>query len=78
LAGAGTYIYMVLFVHAKEAGIFGLCKLLFNKTTLSSAPWTYIDPMVVALPVSILVIVVVSLLSKTEPFVFNTAKGAFK
>jgi SSS family solute:Na+ symporter len=78
IAGAGTYIYMVLFVHAKEAGIFGLCKLLFDKTTLSAAPWTYIDPMVVALPVSISVIVVVSLLSKTEPFVFNTAKGAFK
>jgi len=34
--------------------------------------------MVVALPVSISVIVVVSLLTKTEPFVFNTAKGAFK
>lgn len=74
--GTITYAYMVLFVHAKEATIFGLCKMLFGVPTLSSAPWTYIDPMVVALPVSAVVLVVVTFLTKPQPFNLPSTKSA--
>lgn len=64
LSGSLIYLYMVLFVHEKEAVIFGLCNILFGVKTLSAAPWTYIDPLVLSLPTSILVLVVVSLITK--------------
>jgi SSS family solute:Na+ symporter len=73
--GTLTYAYMVLFVHAKEATIFGLCKILFGVPTLSSAPWTYIDPMVVALPFSAVVLVVVTFLTKPQPFNLPSSKS---
>jgi len=64
LTGSLIYLCMVLFVHEKEATIFGLCKFLFGVKTLTSVPWTYIDPLVISLPTSIIVLVVVSLVTK--------------
>lgn len=62
-----VYSIMVLFVHEKEAAVFGVCFKLFGVTTLASAPWTYIDPLVVTLPISSLVLVVVSSLTQPVP-----------
>lgn len=59
-----VYIGLVLLVHEKEAGIFGLCAKLFGVKTLGMAPWTYIDPLVIALPVSAVVLIAVSLLTQ--------------
>ncbi len=59
-----VYIGLVLFVHEKEAGIFGLCAKLFGAKTLGVAPWTYIDPLVIALPISAIVLIVASLLTQ--------------
>lgn len=57
----------VLFVHQKESEALGLCKLLFDKPTLAAFPWTVVDPIVVMLPLSFLVAVAVSLVTKKVP-----------
>lgn len=75
VVGTLIYLYMVLFIHAKEAAIFGLAKSLFGKPTLSTSALTYVDPLIVALPVSIVVFVVVSLLTKPSPVVLDSKKN---
>ncbi len=63
--GLATSLFWMVFVHAKEAKPLGLCQALFGRATLSSSPViSNIDPIVVALPVSIVLMVVVSLLTK--------------
>ena len=56
--------FWLLFVHQKESEALGLCKLFFNKPTLAQFPWTVVDPIVVVLPVSFVVAIVASLLTK--------------
>ena len=67
VASTLVYLTMVLFVHEKEAAVFGVCTKLFGIGTLASAPWTYIDPMVVTLPFSTVVMVAVSLATQPRP-----------
>ncbi|HOW43304.1 MAG TPA: sodium:solute symporter family protein [Candidatus Omnitrophota bacterium] len=59
--------FWLLFVHEKEAAAIGLCKFIFNKTTLTGQPWTVVDPIVVVLPVSFLTAILVSLFTKKLP-----------
>lgn len=67
LAGSAVYAFMVLFVHQKEAVIFGVAKALTGKPYLASFPWNIIDPLVVALPASAAALVLVSLASQSLP-----------
>jgi SSS family solute:Na+ symporter len=57
-----------VFVNAKTAAGLGICKALTGKDTIVSAAfsptWTVVDPLVVALPLSILAAVVVSLVTR--------------
>jgi solute:Na+ symporter, SSS family len=64
VAGAGTTILLFLFVHKKEAEAIGLCQLLFQKPTLAPMPWPVVDPILIALPISIITAVLVSLSTK--------------
>ncbi len=59
IAGATTWLLWTLFVHAAEAKPIGLSQALFGAPTLLGAPWTTIDPLVIALPLSTLVILAV-------------------
>ncbi|MDD5255214.1 MAG: sodium:solute symporter family protein [Candidatus Omnitrophica bacterium] len=59
----GTCLWL-LFIHQKESEALGLCKLLFGKATLAQFPWTVVDPIVVMLPLSAVVLVLVSLFTK--------------
>jgi len=59
----GTALYL-LFIHQKEAAALGLCKFIFNKPTLATGVWMVVDPVVVILPISFIVAIVVSLLTK--------------
>jgi SSS family solute:Na+ symporter len=61
VAASATYLGLVLFIHEKEAAIFGLCKEIFGVNSLAAAPWTFIDPLVITLPVSAGVLWAVSL-----------------
>lgn len=65
LSGFLTSTFWICFVHIKESKPLGLCRMLFNVDSLfSSAQLQNIDPIVVALPVSILCTIIVSLFTK--------------
>lgn len=65
-------MFWLLFIHLKEAGFIGLCQAMFGKATLvadaapGSWPWLmqWVDPNVVALPVSLVLAVGVSLTTR--------------
>lgn len=64
LSGAFVSLFCLLFTHQKEAAGIGLCKLLTGQTVLFTAmPWPYVDPMIIALPISFIVTIVVTLLT---------------
>ena len=61
-AGLFTSLFCMLFLHKAEAAPIGLCRLLTGKEMLiEKFPWFAIDPIVFALPVSVVCVVVVSL-----------------
>lgn len=65
--GALASLFAMLFLHKAEAAPIGLSRFLFGKDVLiETYPWHAIDPILFALPLSILTIVFVSLLTKQE------------
>ncbi len=64
LAGFLVSIFGFVFLHAAEAEPFGICMALFGKPTLLPYPWTHVDPLFYALPISLVIYIVVSLLTK--------------
>jgi SSS family solute:Na+ symporter len=61
-----SMIWMGLF-HAKEAHALGIADYLFGKPTVAGFPWTVIDAQFVALPISFILAIVVSLLTGKLP-----------
>ncbi|MDO5852058.1 MAG: sodium:solute symporter family protein [Methanobacteriaceae archaeon] len=65
VSGTVLSLFCLVFVHAKEATGLGICKFITGSNVLiSTMPWPYVDPMVIALPISFICLVVVSLLTK--------------
>ncbi|MFH0907663.1 MAG: sodium:solute symporter family protein, partial [bacterium] len=68
LVGFFTSMFWLAFVNGKTAGGLGLCKFLFARDNLVpptwSVTWTVVDPLIVALPLSILTAIVVMLITK--------------
>jgi SSS family solute:Na+ symporter len=63
--GALTSIFCMVFLHKAEAAPIGLCKALFGTDVLINVyPWFAIDPIVFALPLSTIVIILVSVFKK--------------
>jgi len=58
VTGAVLWFAWTAFFHAAEAKPLGLCQALFGKVTLLGSPWTAIDPIVIGLPVSFIVMIV--------------------
>ncbi len=68
LAGLLTSAFALAFLHAKESEPLGICQAIFGKSTLATEfPWMIIDPILFALPVSILVLVIVTLIKPAIP-----------
>ncbi|MEW5762934.1 MAG: sodium:solute symporter family protein [Bacillota bacterium] len=67
VSGSLAYGFMVFFVHQKEAVIFGVAQALLGKPYIASFPWNIIDPLVVALPASVVGLIAVSLVSRALP-----------
>ena len=64
LSGTITSLFCLLFTHQKEAAGIGICKMLTGQAVLfTSMPWPYVDPMVIALPISFIFTIVVTLLT---------------
>ncbi len=59
--------FWLLFVHFKEAKALGLARALFGTDSLLSGKVIFVDALVIALPLSALVAVVVSLLTRPLP-----------
>ena len=65
VAGTAAWGAWVLLVHEKESAALGLAKLLTGKASLAAGTtWAVVDPIVVALPLSALVTVAVSLATR--------------
>ncbi len=67
LVGFGVTAFWLLFVKAKEAGAIGLVQKLTDgkpSILIDSPNWYVVDPLIVALPLSIITGIVVSLITK--------------
>lgn len=66
--GVGAFVstFWLLFVHFQEAKALGLCKVLFGVDSLLSGKIIFVDALIIALPLSVLTTIVVSLMSKPE------------
>uniref|UniRef100_UPI0032163155 sodium:solute symporter family protein n=1 Tax=uncultured Draconibacterium sp. TaxID=1573823 RepID=UPI0032163155 len=65
VSGLLASVFALGFMHLKESEPLGICQAIFGKPTLASEfPWMIIDPIVIAMPVSIFVLVVVSLFTE--------------
>ncbi|OPY25885.1 MAG: sodium/panthothenate symporter [Methanocella sp. PtaU1.Bin125] len=64
VTGAGAWFLWTVFVHEAESSVLGVCKLLFGTNALLGFPYTVIDPLVVAMPVSIVALAVVWLFTR--------------
>jgi len=64
LSGFFISIFWFLFVHESESKVIGLVNALFGKPALWGHPWNVVDPIVIALPISTVVTILVSLSTK--------------
>ena len=57
-------LFALVFLHQKESAALGICKALFGRDVLiTTYPFPVIDPILFALPLSVLAIVVISLMT---------------
>ena len=65
VSGLIASVFALGFMHVKESEPLGICQAIFGKPTLASEfPWMIIDPILIAMPISILVLVVITLATK--------------
>ena len=65
LSGTFVSLFWMIFVFAKTATGLGICKFIFGvDTLLSTAPWPFIDVMLIAVPISAIFTIIVSLITK--------------
>ena len=72
VTGSVVSFIWIFFIHAKNSNLIGLCKLLFKKNYLFEGAGAFfeklslVDSVLIALPISIIVLVAVTLLSKQD------------
>jgi SSS family solute:Na+ symporter len=65
LVGIVASAFALAFLHVKESEPLGICQAIFGTPSLATKfPWMIIDPIVIALPISALVLVAVSLFTQ--------------
>lgn len=69
LTGAVVWFLWTAFVHKAESSVLGFSQLLFGKPALLDFPWNVIDPLVIALPLSLLALTVVLVRERRAPSV---------
>jgi SSS family solute:Na+ symporter len=75
LVGFFISLFWLLFYHFKEAKALDLAKALFDvNSILGHSKWAFVDAMIIALPLSTLTLIIISLITKPNP---NTIKKAF-
>ena len=66
LTGLIVSLFSFLFLHGAESRVFGLAKLLTGRDALVPGVFSFVDPLVLALPASIIATIAVSLLTRVE------------
>ncbi|MCF7928394.1 MAG: sodium:solute symporter family protein [Spirochaetales bacterium] len=66
VSGIATAAFAFLFLHGSEARVFGVAAKLFGRETLLGGSWSFVDPLVFALPVSVVFTIVISLVTSVE------------
>ena len=66
VSGVSTSVFCFLFLHGKEAALFGVSKFFTGRDTILGGMWPFVDPLVIALPVSIIFTIGVSLITSVE------------
>jgi SSS family solute:Na+ symporter len=61
ITGASIWLFYTVFVHTAEAKVLGISQLLTGSVTILGAPWTVIDPLIIALPISAIVMIIFQL-----------------
>jgi SSS family solute:Na+ symporter len=64
ITGAVAWFLWTAFVHAAEAKPLGISQMIFGKPSLLGLPWSVIDPLVIALPISFVVILILQIRGK--------------
>lgn len=59
VSGAVAWFLWTAFIHAAESKPLGLCQLIFGMPALLPLPWTVIDPIIIALPISAIAMILV-------------------
>ncbi len=69
ITGFIVSLLWMMFIHSKESSLIGLCNALFGVPTLSpeGSMLQYVDPLIVALPASVLASVIGQLASRKQP-----------
>lgn len=68
VSGTSISAFWLLFIFERTASGLGICKALTGQATLiPTMPWLVIDPIVFAVPISFLLTIIVSLLTKPMP-----------
>lgn len=82
VAGSLAWLFWAAFVNIKVSALFKLtatsptlCQLLFGKASLLALPWSSVDPLVVGLPLSVLVLAVVAVIDRSPSTVDGAAKA---
>ncbi len=57
MVGACIWFFYTVFIHTAEAKALGISQFLTGSVTILGAPWTVIDPLIIALPISLMVMV---------------------
>lgn len=66
LTGSAVSVFCFVFTYAKIAKALGICKAITGADTIVNGTFTMVDPLVIALPLSILATVIGSLCSRVE------------
>jgi SSS family solute:Na+ symporter len=67
IVGLITSLFWMLFIHEANSKMIGLVKLFTGKTTLLGAPWSTMDPIVIAFPLAFVVTLIVTLVTIPMP-----------
>jgi SSS family solute:Na+ symporter len=57
IVGAIVWFLWAAFVYSKDSDVFGLSQMIFGKDTIAGLPWMNIDPLVIAVPASVLALI---------------------
>lgn len=59
VVGAVSWFLWTAFVHIKESDPLGISMLLFGQKAILPMPWQVVDPLIIALPLSIIALIIV-------------------